>query len=68
MKNLETKPVATLLVVIVAIVGAALVILSALDAVTDPQLRIGFRDYIEALVIALAGLAIGRGVAKRPRA
>lgn len=67
MKKLETAPVATLLIVIAALVGAALVILSALDAVGDPQLRLSFAGYFQSLAIGAGLLGIGRGINKRGR-
>lgn len=57
-------PVATVLVIIIALAGAILVILSAAGNVA-PELQLGFRDYIEALTIAVAGLAVGRGLAAK---
>lgn len=62
--NLETANVATALVLIYALVGAALVILSAAGHV-DPKLALSFRSYLEQMAIAVAGLAVGRGLAAR---
>lgn len=64
--NLETSNIATALVVIYALVGAALVILSAVGHV-DPALRLTFPNYLAQMAIAVAGLAVGRGLkARRP--
>lgn len=59
---LETGNIATLLVLAYALVGAALVILSAVGHV-DPALRLSFHDYLSQMSIAAGGLAIGRGLA-----
>jgi hypothetical protein len=60
--NLETSNVATWLVVLIAAVGAAVVLLSAAGTIEDPALRLNIRDYIEAVALAAGLLAIGRGV------
>ena len=62
--TLEFGPVATALVVIFALVGAALVILSATGDVAQ-ELRLTFNQYLEAMAIAVAGLAVGRGLKAR---
>lgn len=56
--------VATVLVVLYALVGATLVVLSATGDVAN-ELQLSFNDYLEAMVVAAGGLAIGRGVAAR---
>lgn len=65
MKDLETANVATLLILIGAVVGAALVILSAVDAVSDPALKLSFSGYFESLAIGAGLLGIGRGLKAR---
>lgn len=59
---LDAANVATILVLAYAAVGAVVVILSALDVVGDPQLRISFDQYLKSMVIAAGGLAVGRGL------
>jgi hypothetical protein len=59
--NLSTSNIATALVVIYAVVGAALVILSAITHV-DPALALSFKTYLAQMAIATGGLAIGRGI------
>lgn len=53
--------VATLLVLVYAVVGAVLVVLSAVTHV-DPALQLSFAKYLEQMAIATAGLAVGRGI------
>jgi hypothetical protein len=61
-------PVVTALVVIWAVVGGALVILSAtLDSI-DPALRLTFKEYLDQMGPAVAGLAVGRGVTAHAKA
>ncbi len=67
MKRLETVPLASLLVVLIALLGSVVVLLSALGLVEDSALRLNLRQFIEALSIAVAGLAVGRGLAARNR-
>ena len=62
--NLETANIATALVLIYAIVGAVIVILSAAGHV-DPKLALSFAAYLKQMAIAVGGLAIGRGLAAR---
>jgi len=67
----QMVPLATALVVLYALVGAALVIISAIGGtdITD-ELRLSFKDYLDQMATAIAGLAIGRGIlanAKKPR-
>jgi hypothetical protein len=61
LKRLEVLPVATLLVLVYALVGGVLVIVSAVAHV-DPDLRLSFSDYLSRMVVATAGLAVGRGI------
>lgn len=61
---LSVANVATVLVLIYAVVGAALVLISATGS-PDPSLALSFRAYLEQMAIATAGLAIGRGIAAR---
>jgi hypothetical protein len=60
--NLETSNVATILVVIYAVVGGVLVILSAIGH-PDLALRLSFASYLSQMAIAVGGLAVGRGIA-----
>lgn len=64
MNKLEVLPVATILVILYALVGAALVVLSAVGHV-DPKLALSFKEYLTQMAIAAAGLAVGRGIAAR---
>ncbi len=61
-------PVVTALVIIYAVVGAVLVILSALINDIDPALRLAYKDYLEEMAIAAAGLGIGRGLVANAKA
>lgn len=65
-------PVASTLVYIYALVGGALVIISAVGgADITEELRLSFADYLDQMAIAIGGLAIGRGIlanAKKPTA
>lgn len=65
--NLDAANVATGLVLLYALVGAVLVILSAIIHV-DPKLALSFHDYLAQMAIAAAGLAVGRGLAAQKRA
>ena len=65
MKALDVAAVATVLVLVYAVVGAAIVILSAGGVVDDPELRLSFNSYLESMAVAAGGLAIGRGLAAR---
>lgn len=56
--------VATALVIVYALVGATLVILSATGDVAN-ELQLSFKAYLEQMAIAAAGLAVGRGLAAR---
>jgi len=62
--SLDTTNVATWIVVLIALVGAALVLLSALITV-DPALKLTFASYIEKVGVAAGLLAVGRGINKR---
>jgi hypothetical protein len=61
--NLNTSNIATALVIIIAICGAVLVIVSAVGH-PDPAIRLSFKDYIQDMAVAVGLLAVGRGVAK----
>jgi hypothetical protein len=63
--NLDAANVATILVIGYAIVGAALVVLSAIGAVGDKDLVLSFNQYLESMAVAAGGLAVGRGLAAR---
>ena len=63
--NLSLANVATILVLGYAIVGAALVLLSATGVVNSTELQLSFRVYLEQMAIATAGLAVGRGISTR---
>ena len=63
-KALDAAHVATILVCVYAVVGAVLVILSAILH-DDPQLRLSFANYLSQMAVATGGLAIGRGLAAR---
>lgn len=65
--DLSTGNIATALVLFYAVVGAAIVILSAAGVVTDHDLTLSFAKYLEQMAIAAGGLAIGRGLAARKR-
>lgn len=62
--DLNVINVATILTVCYALVGAALVIISALGSV-DPALQLTFEEYLTRMAAATAGLAIGRGISTR---
>ncbi len=61
--NLNTANIATALVIIFAVVGGVLVIVSAVGH-PDPAIRPSFKDYIQDMAVAVGLLAVGRGVAK----
>ncbi len=63
--NLENSNVATALIVIAAIVGAVMVVLSAVVDGIDPDLRLSFEDYIQALFVGGGLLSVGRGLKAR---
>lgn len=65
---LTNSPVITILVIIFAIVGGALVLICALTSKVDPALRLTYADYLKAMAgplialgVAKAGKAIGKG-------
>lgn len=64
MKQLHAAPVATVLVLAFAFVGGVLVIVSAVGHV-DPKLALSFHDYLGEMAVAVAGLAVGRGLAAK---
>jgi hypothetical protein len=64
--KLDVANIATILVLIYAVVGAALVVLSAITHV-DPKLALSFSEYLKQMAVATAGLAVGRGLAARKR-
>ncbi len=56
-------PLATALVVIYAVVGGIVVIISAVGGEdVTAELRLSFDSYLEHMAIAIGGLAIGRGL------
>jgi hypothetical protein len=61
---LTVANVATMLVLFFALVGAVLVIVSAVSDSVDPALRLTFATYLDKMVWAVGALAIGRGVAR----
>lgn len=60
--NLDVANVATILVLIYAVLGAVVVVLSAAGTVDDAKLALSFNAYLESMAIAVAGLAVGRGL------
>ena len=52
-----TAPIATVLVIIFAVVGGIVVL-------TQPG-TLSFKEYLESITVAVAGLAVGRGLAAR---
>lgn len=60
--SLDVANIATVLVLIYAVLGAVIVILSAVLNHMDPALRMSFNQYLETMAVAAAGLAIGRGI------
>ena len=72
-KEAQTKiqnmaPVATALVIIYAVVGAALVVLSATLNHIDPALKLSYKDYLEQMAIAAGALSIGKGLVANAKA
>lgn len=63
--NLSVGNIATGLVILYAVVGAALVVLSATGTVDAKELQLSFATYLEQMAIATGGLAVGRGLAAR---
>lgn len=64
--KLDTANVATILVLVYAVLGAVLVVISATSHV-DMEMRLTFNQYLESMAIAAGGLAVGRGLASRKR-
>lgn len=64
--KLDTANVATILVLVYAVLGAFLVVISAVSH-PDPEVRLTFNAYLESMAIAAGGLAVGRGLASRKR-
>lgn len=58
MKQILDNPVATFVIVVIVLVGAA-------DLLIDGVLSEDFKEYIRVIDLPLAGLAIGRGLAAR---
>jgi hypothetical protein len=61
-------PVATRLILIYALVGAALVVLSATLNHIDPTLKLSYKDYLEQMAIAAGALSIGKGLVANAKA
>lgn len=55
-------PVATALIIIYAVAGFVLVILSATLNHIDPTLKLSYKDYLEQMAIATGALSIGKGL------
>jgi hypothetical protein len=62
------KAVATVLVVIYAVIGGVLVILSASLDHIDAALKLSYKDYLEQMAIAAGALSIGRGIVANAKA
>lgn len=60
-----SKNVMTFLVIAYAGIGGVLVILTAVGVVDDPAARLSFNQYLQSMAIAVAGTAVGRGIAAR---
>jgi hypothetical protein len=58
----DMLPVATTLVIIYALVGGALVILSAVLNHINPTLDLTYKEYLQQMAIAAGALSIGRGL------
>lgn len=58
---LDTAHVATILVLVYAVVGGLLVVISALGHV-DPEVRLTFNQYLNSMAVAAGLLAVGRGL------
>lgn len=61
-------PVATALIIIYAVVGAALVVLSATLNHIDLTLKLSYKDYLEQMAIAAGALSIGKGLIANAKA
>lgn len=59
-EKVDFSPLITALVIIYAVVGGALVILSALIDGIDPSLRLTFRGYVEAMSLPLLALGVAK--------
>jgi hypothetical protein len=55
-------PVATALVIIYAVVGGALVVLSAALNHINPTFELTYKEYLQQMAIAAGALSIGRGL------
>jgi hypothetical protein len=64
----EMHNVALGLVIFYALVGGALVIISALEPSATGAINFSFKDYIEAMAIAIGGLSVGRGILANAKA
>jgi hypothetical protein len=62
------KNVALGLVIFYAVIGGALVIISALEPSATGAINFTFKDYIEAMAIAIGGLSVGRGILANAKA
>jgi hypothetical protein len=58
----EMLPVATVLVIIYALVGGLLVILSAVLTHINPTIDLSYKEYLQQMAIAAGALSIGRGL------
>jgi hypothetical protein len=58
--QVDQSPLITVLVILFAIVGGALVILSALIDGIDPSLRLSFKGYLSALSLPLVALGVAK--------
>ncbi len=56
------EPVATVLVIIYAVAGLVLVVLSAALNHIDPALKLSYKDYLEQMAVAAGALSIGKGL------
>jgi hypothetical protein len=64
----EMAPVATRLVIIYALAGAVLVILSATLNHINPAIELSYKDYLEQMAIAAGALGIGKGLIANAKA
>jgi hypothetical protein len=64
----DMKAIATVLVIIYAVIGGALVILSASLDHIDAALKLSYKDYLEQMAIAAGALSIGRGIVANAKA
>jgi hypothetical protein len=56
------------LVIFYALIGGALVIISAVEPSATGAINFTFKDYIEAMAIAIGGLSVGRGILANAKA